>query len=247
VLLAALEAVPEHGHAVAPAPAADAPVGETLDGAFPTLPELDDEVPIVEVVAQPAAGGPLPAAAAALEVEHVAEPAQELAAADLAVEPLPDDAPHDLAPAAAGVEDGATMEWDNQLPDLIATHDPADGAPDAPLLTGGKVRRSGPRPLVLLLPILLVIALAAGAAAVAGFFDSNSGAPAVDKAPAPRVQAPVTTPLPIKIKPKAPTSGTSGSGTAGGAASATPGSTGAATGTDGTAGTGATDATGTTP
>jgi hypothetical protein len=61
VLIEALEAVSEHGHAVAPAPAGDAPAGETLDGAFPHLPDLDDEVPIVVEV--PAAPEPVSAAA----------------------------------------------------------------------------------------------------------------------------------------------------------------------------------------
>jgi hypothetical protein len=54
VLLDALEAVPMHGHGIAPAPAGDAPAGETLQGAFPNLPDVDDEVPIVELVPPPA-------------------------------------------------------------------------------------------------------------------------------------------------------------------------------------------------
>ena len=54
VLLEALRAVPEHGHDVAPAPAGGAPAGPALDGAFPHLPDLDDEVPIAVAVPAPA-------------------------------------------------------------------------------------------------------------------------------------------------------------------------------------------------
>lgn len=224
VLLDALEAVPMHGHGVAPAPAEGAPVGIALDGAFPTLPDLDDEVPIEAPPAE-------------IHVEQVAEPAAELDAEALAAEPLPDEEPAELAPGDADL--GLTMEWDNELPDVAPGVDPSDpDAEPAPLLTGGNSRRSGPRPLLILLPVLLVLALAAGAAAFAGVFDGDSGAPAVDKPPAPRVQAPVTTPLPIKIKEKAPAAETEAPADAAGTA---------ATGTDGTAGTGATDATGTTP
>jgi hypothetical protein len=237
VLLEALEAVPERGHGTAPAPAGDAPAGETLVGAFPSLPDLDDEVPIADVA---------PPAPAAPEIEHVAEPADELDAGALAAEPLPADAPADLAPG--GDDYGATVEWNNELPDIAATHGPADAAiaADVPVLTGGHTRRGGARPLVILLPILLVIALAAGAAALAGFFDGGGGAPAVDKPPAPRVQAPVTTPLPIKVKHKAkpatttPTTGTATTGATG---------TAGATGTNGTGATtgAATGASSTTP
>jgi hypothetical protein len=254
VLIDALQAVPEHGHGFAPAPAEGGPIGELLHGAFPQLPDLEDEIPVADVAP--------PAPVAPVAVEHVAEPAAELDAAALAAEPLPDEAPHDLAPGEPEDQYGATMEWDNELPAAVAAHDPADASVPAetPLLTGGHTRRSGVRPLMLLLPVLLVIALAAGAAAVAGVFDGNDGAPAVDKPPAPRVQAPVTTPLPIKVKAKPATpapetsapadAGTAASGTtaaAGSADQASADSGAAATGTDGTAGTGATDATGTTP
>ncbi len=54
VLLDALRVVPEHGHEVAPPPAAGTPAGPTLDGAFPHLPDLDDEVPIAVAVPAPA-------------------------------------------------------------------------------------------------------------------------------------------------------------------------------------------------
>ncbi|HWH95230.1 MAG TPA: hypothetical protein VNT03_15325, partial [Baekduia sp.] len=187
VLLGALEAVPEHGHGVAPAPADDGPLGETLQGAFPHLPDVDDEVPIA----------PAPPAA----VEHVVEPADEPDADGLATEPLPEHAPQDFASAVDDLDAGATMEWDNELPDVAHVAD-ATAAVEVPVLTGGHTRRSGSRPLVILLPVLLVIALAAGAAALAGFFDGDGGAPAIDQPPAVRVQAPVTTPLPIKIKAK---------------------------------------------
>jgi hypothetical protein len=254
VLMDALAAVPEHGHGIAPAPAGDVPAGEALDGAFGHLPELDDEVPLVQEVpplpAEPAAEAEaeadagVPGEVIPLEVEHVAEPATELHAVDLAAEPLPDEAP------AEALDEGATMEWDNELPPVAAVHEPDAAPADAPLLTGGKARRSGPRPLTILLPVLLVLALAAGAAALAGVFGSDDGAPAVDKAPAPHVQAPVTTPLPIKVKPKASSStpaATTGAAAAGTGTTAASDGTAAATGTDGTAGTGATDATGTTP
>jgi hypothetical protein len=58
---------------------------------------------------------------------------------------------------------------------------------------------------MILLPILLVIALAAGAAGLAGFFDGDDGAATVSKPPTPQLEAPVTTPLPIKVTPKATT------------------------------------------
>jgi hypothetical protein len=132
------------------------------------------------------------------------------------------------------------MEWDNELPDAVEP----DDMPAAPLLTGGHTRRSGPRPLVILLPILLVIALAAGAAALAGVFSSNSGSAAVEKPPAAHVQAPVTTPLPIKIKKHSATTGAASGSASSARTSAQPGNTTAA---DGTAATGPTDATGTTP
>jgi hypothetical protein len=183
VLIDALLAVSEVGHGVAPAPAADAPpVGEALEGAFPHLPDLDDEVPIV------------------VEVPPV--PAPEL----VAVEALPGEV---ADPEADGEDDedfGGTSEWDNELPDGVAPPEvAADGEP-APLLTGGHTRRTGrPRPLVILLPILLVLAIAAGAAGLAGFFNGDDGAATVSKPLPPQVQAPVTTPLPIKLKAKATT------------------------------------------
>jgi hypothetical protein len=180
VLIDALLAVSEVGHGVAPAPAADAPsVGEALDGAFPHLPDLDDEVPIV------------------VEVPPVAPP--EL----VAVEALPGEV---ADPEAGGEDDedfGETSEWDNELPDGVAPPAVADGGEPAPLLTGGHTRRTGrPRPLVILLPILLVLAIAAGAAGLAGFFNGDDGAATVSKPLPPQVQAPVTTPLPIKLKAK---------------------------------------------
>ena len=183
VLIEALEAVSEHGHAVAPAPAGDAPAGETLDGAFPHLPDLDDEVPIVVEV--PAAPEPAPAAA----------------------EPQGDDD----ATAHDGDEDDDdgdyTTEWDAELPEVAATAADRDhDAEPAAVLSGGKARRGGaPRPLMILLPILLVIALAAGAAGLAGFFDGDDGAATVSKPPTPQLEAPVTTPLPVKVTPKATT------------------------------------------
>ncbi|HWI70467.1 MAG TPA: hypothetical protein VNT55_00830 [Baekduia sp.] len=215
VLIEALEAVSEHGHGVAPAPAGDAPAGETLQGAFPHLPDVDDEVPIVvEVPAEP---------------EAVADVEDAEDVADAEAEPVPgladdgeDDDDHDF-----------TTEWDAELPEPVA--DGGDAEP-APLLSGGHTRRSGtPRPLVILLPILLVIALAAGAAGLAGFFDGDDGAATVSKPPTPQLQAPVTTPLPIKIKAKPAT-------TASSAATAAD-----AAGTASSSAPAATDAVGTTP
>jgi hypothetical protein len=170
VLIDALLAVSEVGHGVAPAPAGDVPAGEALVGAFPNLPDLDDEVPIV------------------VEVPPVAEPQAA------AVEALPEGVED---PEAGGEDDagfGETTEWDDDLP----AEAPAADAEAAPLLTGGHTRRTRPRALVVLLPVLLVIAIAAGAAGLAGFFDGNDGTATVSKPPAPQVQAPVTTPRPIK-------------------------------------------------
>jgi hypothetical protein len=260
VLIDALLAVSETGVGTAPAPAPDAPQVEALDGAFGHLPDLDDEVPIVVAVpdpepvvaAEPEAEVVDPGAAAELVVvEQVAEPADELDPEALAAVPLPEAAPGELEAADEDGDDdvdyGETIEWDNDLPEVAAlAHDPdAEPAPDAPLLTGGKARRSGgPRPLAILLPVLLVVALAAGAAALAGFFDSDDGAVTVSKPPAVRVEAPVTTPLPIKIKkPAASTTAPASTATPAGTgttASGTAASTGTAAGGTGTTAAGAT-------
>jgi hypothetical protein len=209
VLLEALRAVPEHGHEVAPAPAG-APAGPALDGAFPHLPDLDDEVPIAVAVPAPAEEEPAPEAET--ETEHEA-----VAAAD------------DEDELAADEDFGETTEWDHdELPDATLAPEPAA---EPPVLTGGHTRRGGsPRPLVLLLPLLLVLALAAGAAAMAGFFDGDDGAATISKPLAPRVQAPVTTPLPIRLKVAKPATAAT---TASSAAPATTG-TAAAEGTTAT-------------
>lgn len=201
VLLAALEAVPTTPQGIAPAPSAGAPTGETLEGAYPSLPDLDDEVPIVTEVP------PAPVVAEAAE----AAPADADAEGD--------DEDHELVY-------GPTAEWDAELPEAAAEHD----AEPAPLLTGGHSRRpSRPRALAILLPVLLVVALGAAAAALGGVFGGDDGAATVSKPPAPRVQAPVTTPLPIKVKAKKPaatTATTAASGTTASTASSTaPGST----------------------
>lgn len=216
VLIDALNAVSEHGHGVAPAPAGDTPVGETLEGAFPSLPDLDDEVPIVVEVP----------AAVAEPVEDDDEPEAEHAAAAPPADDGEDADDHDF---------GETTEWDeDDLPEVAPAHD----AEPAPVLSGGQARRSGPpRPLVILLPILLVIALAAGAAGLAGFFDGDDGAATVSKPPTPQLQAPVTTPLPIKVKPKTSTT-SAATGTAAAADAA---------GTASSSAPAATDAVGTTP
>jgi hypothetical protein len=211
VLLEALNAVSEHGHGVAPAPADGAPVEAALNGAFPHLPDLDDEVPIAVAVPAPP-----------LESEPEPVEALEVAVDDEAEEHHAADADADL---------GETTEWDeDDLPDATLAPATVAAAEDAPVLTGGHSRRSGgPRPLVLLLPVLLVIALAASAAALAGFFDGDDGAATLSKPPAPHVQAPVTTPLPIRLKVAKPA--TTGTATATGAATA---STTAAANTSGT-------------
>jgi hypothetical protein len=197
VLVDALLSVPGDPYAVAPAPADGAATpAEVLTGAFPALPDLDDEVPIE--VAPPPAPEPEP--------EPVAEEEPVLAEDDAT--PL-DEADADL---------GLTMEWDNELPDLAdePVHDSVHEEPEpGSVLTGGtKVRRSGPRPLMILLPLLLVVAIAVGAAAVAGVFSGDNATPAISKPPAPHVQAPVTTPLPIRIRHKPAASTTTPSGTA---------------------------------
>jgi hypothetical protein len=217
VLVEALLAVPGDPYAVAPAPAADAPAPlEALTGAFPTLPDVDDEVP-VEVAPPPAPAVP------AAEPEPVADEPELAAVPEVEVDegaPLAPEVP-ELA-AAEGDEDlGLTMEWDNELPPLEAEgadeeDREAEPEPGSVLTGGAKARRSGPRPLVILLPILLVVAIAAGAAAVAGVFSGDTSTPAISKPPAPHVQAPVTTPLPIRIrhKPRTTASTTAPAGTA---------------------------------
>ena len=233
VLIEALEAVPLTPHGVAPAPAPDAPVGETLTGAYPQLPDLDDEVPIVVEVP------------AAVEAEPEA-PAEAETPADAEADALLENVEAGVAaPLDAGEEldAGATAEWDDdELPDAIAgEHDALPEAEPGTVLTGGKkARRSGARPLVILLPVLLVLALGAAAAALGGVFSGDDGAATVSKPPAPQVEAPVTTPLPVKVKARTTTSATT--------------ATGAATGSDatrvdslGTSAPEVTDATGTTP
>jgi hypothetical protein len=220
VLLEALRAVSEHGHSVAPAPADGALAGPALDGAFPHLPDLDDEVPIAVAVPAP----PVPEADQEPEHDAVAE-----------ADEGEDGADDDL---------GETSEWDHEDEHelLGATVAPApESGAEAPLLTGGHTRRSGsPRPLVILLPLLLVLALAAGAAALAGFFDGDDGAATISAPPAAHVQAPVTTPLPIRLKVAKPAAA-SPAATAGAEASSTaPATTGAVP-----AGQGATDTTST--
>lgn len=220
VLIEALEAVPTTPHAIAPAPSPDAPpAGETLVGAYPALPDLDDEVPIVVEVPQPIAAEPAVADTGAYADDDALE--------DDDHEPLDPEAAELSEDVVAGVaapvdaEDdvdfGATSEWgdedlayaDDELGAGGSAADGLDAAEPGSVLTGGKVRRSGaPRPLVILLPLLLVLALAAGAAALGGVFSSDDGAATVSKPPAPQVEAPVTTPLPVKVKAKTTTSTT---------------------------------------
>lgn len=235
VLIGALEAVPTTPQGIAPAPAPDAePAGETLQGAFPRLPDLDDEVPIVVEVP------PVPEAEAA----EAAELTQDVEAGVAAAVDAED-------AAAAELDFGATVEWDNELPDVAAEHEPPVDAEPAPLLTGGHTRRSSrPRPLMVLLPVLLVVALGAGAAALGGVFSGDDGTATVSKPPAPRVQAPVTTPLPIKVKAKKkPAASTSTpAGTAATARTATTaGTAGTGTSTSSSTAPESTDAVGTTP
>jgi hypothetical protein len=192
VLLEALRAVPEHGHEVAPAPAAGAPAGPALDGAFPHLPDLDDEVPIAVAVPAP------------VEEEPEAEEPEADAIADAEQAPVAA-ADEDNDELAADDDFGETTEWDHELLDATLAPETAEPVAEAPVLTGGHTRRGGgARPLVILLPMLLVIALAASAAALAGFFDGDDGAATISKPLAPRVQAPVTTPLPVRLEAAKP-------------------------------------------
>jgi hypothetical protein len=107
VLLAALEAVPMQTIGVAPAPVAGAPAGETLDGAFGHLPDLEDEVPVE--------AEPEPEAEAEVEVEPEAE-------VDVEVEP------------EAAFDDelayGETIEWD--APEHAAAELPAPALAEGP-------------------------------------------------------------------------------------------------------------------
>ncbi|HMJ33751.1 MAG TPA: zf-HC2 domain-containing protein [Baekduia sp.] len=245
VLLVALQSVSEHGVGTAPAPSPDAPAAEPLDGAFGHLPDLDDEVPI-----EP----PAP-----LETTQV----DELAAEPLAAEPSPADTPPAPVIAAAvegeiaffatgehdAVDPGATVEWD-ELPDVAPEHEPGvveGGGPAAGLLEGGHTRRTRPRPLFVALPVLLIAACAAGALALAGVFGGNDATPPVERTAPARVQAPVTTPLPVTVK-AAPPAATAGAGTTGAAGTATTGAAGtASTPTPGATAQGAPDASSTTP
>jgi hypothetical protein len=224
VLVKALESVSEHGVGTAPAPGPDTPTVAPIEGAFGHLPDLDDEEPIEH---EPV-----------LVVEEIAEPAEELDAADLAAEPLPDEEP----PLAGfdGLRDldpGETVEWDELPAGPVAVDEhgapagPVAHAVAAPLLEGGHTRSRGPRPLLVVLPALLVAAVVAGALALSGVFGGDQPTPTVSHRPAPRVEAPVITPLPVTVKaPAAPSS-------------AVPAGTTSAPGTTATTGPGATTAT----
>jgi hypothetical protein len=230
--------VSEQGVGTAPAPAGDGPAGEPLDGAFGHLPDLDDEIPLepeAPAEPEPQATQALPgeAIAAGLAVEHVAEPADELDPVAVAAEPLPDAAPPVPVIATAGayddLEPGETIEWD-ELPEVAGEHAPA--APVAPLLEGGRERRSGaPRALVIALPVVLLAALVAGALALTGVFGGSDGTPAVERSGPVGIQAPVTTPLPVTVKVTPPPAATPAAGTAGTAASGTAASSAAPAGT----------------
>jgi hypothetical protein len=224
VLLDALEAVPMQTIGVGPAPDPDAPAsGMALEGAFGHLPDLEDEVP-VEVIAVPAAAAAEeePAAQAvaeddvaadeeeaeadadadapALEVEHVDAPAEELDPAALAAEPLPDQAP----PAG---DLGETAEWDSVVPHP----DDVAAVAAAPVLEGGRERRSR-RGALVALPMIVVAAAVAGVLALAGVFGGNDGTPPTESHRVPTgIEKPVLTPLPVhvaKAKPAAADSAT---------------------------------------
>jgi hypothetical protein len=204
VLIDALLAVSEHGHGIAPAPADDAVVAEPLDGAFGHLPELDDELPVV------------------------------VSAPEADAEPPADELAEDEEAGDDDVDFGETAEWDNELPELAHEPETFEPVADAALLTGGKVRRgSGPRPLMVLLPVLLIVVLAVGASALAGFFDGDNGTATISKPLAPRVQAPVLTPLPVKVKKTVTKTETAASATtpATTASSSTPATTATSTST----------------
>jgi hypothetical protein len=228
ILLEALESVPTEAIGVAPAPAADAPAAaEPLTGAFPTLPDLEDEEPIE----------PEPQAEAVeLPVEHVDEPAEELDADALSAEPLPEDEP----PVAETGEDdaldlGETMEWE-VLPSLPGQEDTGDEpvvAAAPAILEGGtkKRRTAGPvRALLIALPVLVVAGFIVAALALSGVFGGDNGStPQQSHRPAAGIQAPVLTPLPVKVAKPAASSATPGT-----ASSATPSATGTTAQSNGT-------------
>jgi hypothetical protein len=194
VLLEALESVSEHSVGTAPAPAPDAPAVEPLDGAFGHLPDLDDEVPMAAV--GEADGAPAP------EFEVAAEPLPQ------DTPPLPEGVAFYATAEHDALDPDATVEW-HHLPDPDGEHDLGLVAgPPAPLLEGGHTRRSGPRPLFVALPVLVIAACAAGALALAGLFGGNDATPPVERTPRPRVEAPVTTPLPVTVKVAPPATAT---------------------------------------
>jgi hypothetical protein len=191
VLLAALEAVPAQALGAAPAPADGSFSAHPQDGAFGHLPDLDDEIPI----------------------EQVEAPAEQLDPEALAAEPLPDEAPPvDATGEHDELDLGETVEWD-VVPVLPDEPYEDDGAPAA-------TRRGGrSRALLIALPTAVVAAFVAGALALAGVFAGEDGTPPQESPrPAVSVQAPVTTPLPVKIVKR------STAGTAANAAGATAGS-----------------------
>ena len=220
ILIEALEAVPMETIGVAPEPTPGALTGEAMDGAFGHLPDLEDEVPIEtapvadaveapESIEEPEAAEPAEEPeAAALLVEDIAEPAEELDPEAPAAEPLPDEAPM--------VDDlGETVEWDSVVP----LPDDHDVLPVAPLLEGGRERRSrgGARAALVALPMIVVAAAIAGVLLLAGVFGGNDATPPKVSPHAPvAVQKPVLTPLPVtvKAKPSTAASGAGGSATA---------------------------------
>jgi hypothetical protein len=215
VLVKALESVSEHGVGTAPAPGPGTPAVAPIEGAFGHLPDLEDEEPIDEPV---------------LAVQEIAEPAEELDAAGLAAEPLPDQEPPLIGfGALRDLDPGETVEWD-ELPAVDDDGVPAGPVAGAPLLEGGHTRSRGPRPLLVVLPVLLVAAVVAGALALSGVFGGNEATPTVSHHAAPRVEAPVTTPLPVTVKaPATPSSAVPAPTTAAPATGATATSGAAAT------------------
>lgn len=240
VLVDALEAVPMQTIGIAPAPLAGASVGETLDGAFGHLPDLEDEVPLEVIAApeaEPVADEPAleePVAEEAevtelevteleaeeleaiaddadeLEVEHVDAPADELEPEALAAEPLPE--------AAPDVDElGETMEWDSVVP---LPDDDYDAAPVAAPPAGGRARRS--RGALVALPMLVVAAAVTGALFVAGVFGGNDATPPqVGTRPPVAIEKPVLTPLPVTVA-ASPAASPATAPSAGAAAPATP-------------------------
>jgi len=188
VLLDALYAVPMEAIGVAPAPSGQGsaePVA--LHGAFPQLPDLEDEIPL-EPEPEPVA------AAVVVEDDEAVDDAPELEDVELEDGDVFEDDEEDELD-----EVDAAEEWET-VSEEVVDHEMPDAAAGAVVLEGGHQRRPS-RPARVLrigVPAALVAVVAAAALAISGVLGGDEGTPPQARRQAPvGIQAPVITPLPV--------------------------------------------------